>query len=784
MTGRRATTATRQWVTVEVSHDEGGVIALRPAGGDAGAIVHPPDVIDDGRAPMVWDSIRSRSPRTVEAIAKPRLRGSGPVAYASLSLTSLSRLGGVRLDWIVEFSTPTAVALELPVTLQDVPPLPGRLDLPGLYAGADVAGGGMYPRLDPRAGFGVRADRLPQVAALALAEPGSWAYFSADETPTPAVAGLVWAVCGSADEGGLRLAFRYPQAEWGHLSDRVGSAYVAKRTVAAGEDRRRRWRRGEHMRARLYLIRMAAAGTNDLGAVPRLLWRWRRLTWDGPDDPLDQVAARLHWVNRRLWNPDLEQYESPEGSGTALAGFAEMSLSMAVATIQHAALVTGDTRDFASAAKACQAIDTWLTDGVAPDGALLPVRDAHGFRFGRRLYGDEAGLRVSSEHVVEPLRLATEARALLSASRLVGSQGPRWRAAVQGAAMWLDLHRAGGVVPSLLDGNGAALSADPAPTAAFVALLADLAADHGDAAQATDLVAHARDAYDRTVAPGAARRRFGGQTLDASCPDREAAISALDASLAMFEATRERPFLEDARVAADVVLSYTFVYAIRTFDPGSDAVERSISTLGATLVSPENQQLDPFPVASQLIRLGLYSDDPVALRAGCASLAWCLDGRWAIREPDGIRQPEQFNHTRWHYNTFFTERGDLRRGMPCFGRLDSEHGWAQVAPIRAFLELGHLTLDWPSGRIACPPGCEAAVIERRPDAVTVRLANQRRTPLASPVLVRVLRPPRVAAIRLITDDGAQQVPWFRLLETLSVTHPVTTHLDLTITAAD
>jgi hypothetical protein len=88
----------------------------------------------------------------------------------------------------------------------------------------------------------------------------------------------------------------------------------------------------------------------------------------------------------------------------------------------------------------------------------------------------------------------------------------------------------------------------------------------------------------------------------------------------------------------------------------------------------------------------------VALEAAIETLHWTLDGRWATPEPDGLKQSEQMLHTRWYYNTFFSQRGDVRIGMPRFGRTDSEHGWPQVVPTAAFLGSGQIVLDWRSGR--------------------------------------------------------------------------------------
>jgi hypothetical protein len=205
-------------------------------------------------------------------------------------------------------------------------------------------------------------------------------------------------------------------------------------------------------------------------------------------------------------------------------------------------------------------------------------------------------------------------------------------------------------------------------------------------------------AYDETLGDLITAGIFGGGTLDASCPDREAAIAALDACITLYELTDDPRFLAAARPAADNVLSYTFVYPITTFGPDTDAVRRGISTFGATTVSPENQHLDPVATAPGLLLYGLYTGDEIAVQAAIETLHWTLDGRWATPEAEGLKQSEQMLHTRWYYNTFFSRRGDLRIGMPLWGRTDSEHGWPQVVPTAAFLGTGQVLLDWRSGQ--------------------------------------------------------------------------------------
>ena len=143
---------------------------------------------------------------------------------------------------------------------------------------------------------------------------------------------------------------------------------------------------------------------------------------------------------------------------------------------------------------------------------------------------------------------------------------------------------------------------------------------------------------------------------------------------------------------------------------------------------------------------GLYTGDAVAIDAAVTSLHWALDGRWAHREPDGLKQSEQMLHTRWYYNSFFTRRGDVRRGMPLWGRDDSEHGWPQVVPSIALLVVGQVLIDWRSGRALAVDSF--AVTEPTIADGWLRLTLRPTSDQIETVLLRVVRLPSGTTLRL------------------------------------
>jgi hypothetical protein len=90
------------------------------------------------------------------------------------------------------------------------------------------------------------------------------------------------------------------------------------------------------------------------------------------------------------------------------------------------------------------------------------------------------------------------------------------------------------------------------------------------------------------------------------------------------------------------------------------------------------------------------------------------------------------------------QRGDYRRGMPLWGREDSEHGWPQVVPTGALLGSGQVMLDWPTARAAALDQWRVDGVDRRPDgALTLRLSGQ-----GEAVYLRVLRVPTGSKFRV------------------------------------
>jgi hypothetical protein len=99
---------------------------------------------------------------------------------------------------------------------------------------------------------------------------------------------------------------------------------------------------------------------------------------------------------------------------------------------------------------------------------------------------------------------------------------------------------------------------------------------------------------------------YWGGTLDARCEDKEGAWAALQGFLSLYEATRETRYLTWARHAADVVISYVYVWDV-PMPPGRLA-DHAFRSRGWTSVSVQNMHLDVYGVlcAPAIWRLGYH----------------------------------------------------------------------------------------------------------------------------------------------------------------------------------
>ncbi|MEO0446849.1 MAG: hypothetical protein AAF191_12320, partial [Verrucomicrobiota bacterium] len=119
---------------------------------------------------------------------------------------------------------------------------------------------------------------------------------------------------------------------------------------------------------------------------------------------------------------------------------------------------------------------------------------------------------------------------------------------------------------------------------------------------------------------------YWGGTLDARCEDKEGAWACLQGFLAAYRATEDKRFLEGAKHAGDVVLSYMYTWDV-AMPPGRLADHRFLSR-GWTAVSPQNMHLDVYGVLcapafyelAQLTGVELYEKVAKLLTVPCGQL--------------------------------------------------------------------------------------------------------------------------------------------------------------------
>ena len=102
---------------------------------------------------------------------------------------------------------------------------------------------------------------------------------------------------------------------------------------------------------------------------------------------------------------------------------------------------------------------------------------------------------------------------------------------------------------------------------------------------------------------------YWGGTLDATCEDKEGSWAAFQAFINMYEQTKEQKYLDWAKHAMDVCLSYVVVWDIPL--PAGRLADYNFRSTGWTVVSPQNQHIDVYGVlfAPEVYRMGEYLKD-------------------------------------------------------------------------------------------------------------------------------------------------------------------------------
>ena len=102
---------------------------------------------------------------------------------------------------------------------------------------------------------------------------------------------------------------------------------------------------------------------------------------------------------------------------------------------------------------------------------------------------------------------------------------------------------------------------------------------------------------------------YWGGTLDATCEDKEGSWAAFQGFLELYEQLGEKRYLDWAKHAMDVCLSYTVVWDIPL--PAGRMADYNFKTTGWTVVSPQNQHIDVYGVlfTPEIYKMGNYLKD-------------------------------------------------------------------------------------------------------------------------------------------------------------------------------
>ena len=141
---------------------------------------------------------------------------------------------------------------------------------------------------------------------------------------------------------------------------------------------------------------------------------------------------------------------------------------------------------------------------------------------------------------------------------------------------------------------------------------------------------------------------YWGGTLDATCEDKEGSWAAFQGFLEMYEQTKEQQYLDWAKHAMDVCLSYVVVWDIPL--PAGRLADFNFKTTGWTVVSAQNQHIDIYGVlfAPEVYKMGKYLKDERLCRLADVMYRSC----YQLTDAYGS-QGEQIQQTN------FAQRGDM-----------------------------------------------------------------------------------------------------------------------------
>jgi len=150
---------------------------------------------------------------------------------------------------------------------------------------------------------------------------------------------------------------------------------------------------------------------------------------------------------------------------------------------------------------------------------------------------------------------------------------------------------------------------------------------------------------------------YWGGTLDATCEDKEGAWAAFQGFLAAYDLAPSKKYLDAAKHACDVVLSYVVDWDIEM--PAGRLADHNFKTRGWTAVSPQNQHLDVYGIvmAPSVYKMGVLLKDEDMKKLAVLMFRSCGQ----LIDPMGS-QGEQIQQTNYAQQGAMTDVTKLRGG--------------------------------------------------------------------------------------------------------------------------
>ncbi|MFZ5832168.1 MAG: glycoside hydrolase family 76 protein, partial [Planctomycetota bacterium] len=421
------------------------------------------------------------------------------------------------------------------------------------------------------------------------------------------------AIGGEERDTGLSLGYWFPGTE--------GEETYLGNTYPGGQ--LHQWRRRYHPirdgHEQSYDVAFRIARDGSFPACMAATWRWAWKALDPQVNPHDIDVARRSLVD--LLAANVEEAGECVGPPNAIScvpaehhkadktvmGFTGKALESAEFLLAEGRL-DGTQRGARLRGVAEKIIATFLRLKIAPP-------EGEGFYFDSGEIATARGHRKLPEVYLRSF--GDDVKALLRAyarEKRAGHDHPEWLTWTRQFGDWLLTQQqpTGGFPRSWLPPDGVVYSDSPNSSFNAIPLLVQL---YGFTKEAKYLDA-ARRAGDFCWTNGQSQGRFVGGTIDnPDVLDKEAGTLSLEAYLALYEATRERKWLDRATAAADYAETWIYVWNVPMPDDADNVAlhwKRGVPTVGLQLIASGHSLVDAYMAfdVDEYARLYKYSGDP------------------------------------------------------------------------------------------------------------------------------------------------------------------------------